>query len=103
MFSKQPLRALGAPLPIRGVVRESRPSRTSSIRERREQAVLESIQNAFRSSASLMTFFSIFAAGMIFTLFSLLFGGHEHGDLHGEPGHEGADQADGHGPGMFSL
>lgn len=56
----------------------------------------------FRNSLSLMIFFGIFAFGMIFALFSLIFGGDhdggdaDHGDVHGE---DGDDQ----GPGFFSI
>ena len=41
----------------------------------------------FGESIALLTFFSIFAAGMTFTVFNLLFGGDaEGGDLDGDVG-----------------
>ena len=56
----------------------------------------------FGDSIALLTFFSIFAAGMTFTVFNLLFGGdadHD-GDFGGD--HDG-DGSDGHGPGLLSI
>lgn len=54
-----------------------------------------------REYTALASFFSIFAAGMIFTLFSLVFGGdHDHGDVgHDAHGDHGGDQ----GPNIFSI
>jgi membrane protein implicated in regulation of membrane protease activity len=75
----------------------------------------EWILSLFGNSIALLTFFSIFAAGMTFTVFQLLFGGDhdaDHGDFHGELGgdHDGdldgdhdADGGDGHGPGLLSI
>lgn len=66
----------------------------------------ERILGFFRDSITLMSFFSIFLAGMIVTLFSLIFGGdHDHGgdaghDVHGDSGDSDGEHQ---GPGMFSL
>ena len=76
----------------------------------------EWILSFFGNSIALLTFFSLFAAGMTFTMFNLLFGGDaDHGDVHGEfhgdfdgdaHGDLGGDHdADGgaHGPGLLSI
>jgi hypothetical protein len=58
----------------------------------------------FGDSIALLTFFSIFAAGMTFTVFNLLFGGdadHDGGFEHG--GDHDADGGDAHGPGLLSI
>ena len=74
------------------------------------------IISLFGKSIELLIFFSLFAAGMVFTLFGLIFGGDtdhgdfdggdlhadvgaDHGDIHGDPD---AD-ADGPGPGLLSI
>jgi membrane protein implicated in regulation of membrane protease activity len=65
----------------------------------------------FGNSIALLTFFSIFAAGMVFTVFQLMFGGDaDHGDAHGDFGgddggdfHGDHDGGDGHGPGLLSI
>ena len=65
----------------------------------------------FGESIALLTFFSIFAAGMTFTVFNLLFGGDaEGGDLDGDVGGDDGgdfdgdhDGGDGHGPGLLSI
>jgi membrane protein implicated in regulation of membrane protease activity len=73
----------------------------------------EWILSLFGESIALLTFFSIFAAGMTFTVFNLLFGGDaDGGDLDGDVGdadggdfdgdHDG-DGGDGHGPGLLSI
>jgi len=76
----------------------------------------EWILSFFGDSIALLTFFSIFAAGMTFTVFNLLFGGdadHDGGFDHGGDvggdhdgdlggGHD-ADGSDGHGPGLLSI
>jgi hypothetical protein len=64
----------------------------------------------FGESIALLTFFSIFAAGMTFTVFTLLFGGdaddgdiggdHD-GDFGGDHDADGGDAA--HGPGLLSI
>ena len=74
------------------------------------------ILSLFGDSIALLTFFSIFAAGMTFTVFNLLFGGDadhdagfDHGgdfdhdgDFGGDHDADGGD-GDGHGPGLFSM
>ena len=70
----------------------------------------------FGNSIALLTFFSIFAAGMTFTTFNLLFGGDaDHGDVHGDfhGGLDGDAHGDFHGdhdadgggtgPGLLSI
>ena len=69
----------------------------------------------FGNSMELLIFFSLFSAGMVFTLFGLIFGGDsEHGDFDGElQADVGADHGDfdgdhnvdgdGHGPGLLSI
>ena len=69
----------------------------------------------FGNSMELLIFFSLFAAGMVFTLFGLIFGGDaEHGDFDGDlQADVGADHGDfdgdhdadgdGHGPGLLSI
>jgi len=64
----------------------------------------EWILSFFGNSIALLTFFSIFAAGMTFTMFNLLFGGDaDHGDVHGD--FDGDHDADGggEGPGLLSI
>jgi hypothetical protein len=58
----------------------------------------------FGDSIALLTFFSIFAAGMTFTVFNLLFGG-DAGDDGGfdHGGDHDADGGDAHGPGLLSI
>ena len=65
--------------------------------------MLEGVKELFRNSTALMSFFSIFAAGMIFTLFSLVLGGdHDHGgEFHGDAEH--GEAGHGHGPGLLSI
>lgn len=69
--------------------------------------MLEALREFFRNSVALLSFFSIFAAGMLITVFSLIFGGHDHGDFgHGDIGHEVHGEHGGEsqqGPGVFSL
>ena len=61
----------------------------------------------FGNSIALLTFFSIFASGMVFTLFSLFFGGDADsgdGDFDGNhDGDVGHHDGDAHGPGLFSI
>ncbi|OGY88619.1 MAG: hypothetical protein A3B30_03595 [Candidatus Komeilibacteria bacterium RIFCSPLOWO2_01_FULL_52_15] len=65
----------------------------------------------FGDSLALLVFFSIFSAGMVFTLFSLIFGGDHDGADHGGDMHAGDHAGDQHGdsdseqqgPGMFSV
>lgn len=77
------------------------------------------IMSFFEESLALITFFSIFCAGMVFTLFSLIFGGDadhsdvgdfdaDHGDIdhdhdfgHGDLEHDDASAS--HGPSFFSI
>ena len=54
----------------------------------------------FGNSIALLTFFSLFAAGMTFTVFQLLFGGDHDGDVGGD--HDGDFGGD-HGPGLLSI
>ncbi len=69
--------------------------------------MLEGLREFFRNSVALLSFFSIFSAGMIIVLFSLVFGGHDHGDFgHGDIGHDAQGDHGGEsqpGPGVFSL
>ena len=66
--------------------------------------MFETISEFFRNSLGLMIFFAIFAFGMIFTLFSLIFGGEhdggDHGDIHGDAHGDGDDNQ---APGFFSI
>lgn len=68
--------------------------------------MFETLKSSLEGSAALLTFFSIFSAGLVFTIFSLIFGGdHDGGDVHGEM-HDGGGESgddDGQGPGMLSL
>jgi len=74
------------------------------------------VLSLFEDSLAQITFFSIFLAGMVFTLVSLLFGGDadsdfdaDHGDFdhdvdHGHGvGHGDSGGADSHGPGFLSI
>jgi len=54
----------------------------------------EWVLSFFGDSIALLTFFSIFAAGMTFTVFNLMFGG--------DADHDG-DGGDAHGPGLLSI
>lgn len=64
--------------------------------------MFEKVGEFFRQSAAMMTFLSIFGAGLVFSMFSLLFGGdHDH-----DVGHDhGGDHDDGDhgGPNIFSI
>ena len=72
----------------------------------------EWVLSIFGDSIAQLTFFSIFAAGMTFTMFNLMFGGdadHDGGFDHGGD-HDGdfgsdhdGDSGDGHGPGLLSI
>lgn len=69
------------------------------------------VLSLFEGSLAQITFFSIFLAGMVFTLFSLIFGGDadsdfdaDEGDFDHDADHGGAHGAgDAHGPGMLSI
>ena len=76
------------------------------------------IMTLFGDSLALLTFFSIFAGGMVYTLFSIAFGGDADHDFeidhdihvdvgHGDVGHDGVaagdDVHDVHAPGVFSI
>lgn len=62
------------------------------------------VLSLFEGSLAQITFFSIFLAGMVFTLFSLIFGGDGESDFDHDADHGGDHGADGaHGPGMFSI
>lgn len=65
----------------------------------------EAFREFCRNSIALMSFFSIFAGGMVFTMFSLVFGGHDHSDVGHDLGHDvGHDgDNDSQGPGVFSV
>ena len=62
------------------------------------------VLSLFEGSLAQITFFSIFLAGMVFTLFSLIFGGDGESDFDHDADHGGDHGADGaHGPGMLSI
>jgi len=59
----------------------------------------EWILSFFGNSIALLTFFSLFAAGMTFTVFQLLFGGDHDGEVGGDHDADGGV----HGPGLLSI
>jgi hypothetical protein len=66
--------------------------------------VFDQIVHLLQGSAALMTFFTIFSVGLVITLFSLVFGGHDHGgEFHTEVEHGDVGHDEGAGPSMFSL
>lgn len=66
--------------------------------------MLENIADAFRTSSAIMTFLTIFGAGLVVTLFSLVFGGdHDHGDVGHGDGDGNGDHGEDQGPSFFSI